>query len=455
MKTLLRWSAHLLPLDESWGGQLDAASVKAIVDSPDGLLAPLELKRGARYWTAIGHLFSRPWWHRGWILQESTVSVPRYLYCGNYSVELNALCFVLHVATVMRDPVTYAWPWAIQQYSTRRQEGSCSTLLEVLGELRVYDCTDSRDKVYAGLGLIAGDISQDIIPDYTKPAEEVYMDVVKTILNRYPEEHKLDFLAYAVHPPKKLMKFTSSLSTKQHVVPSWLPDWSEHVLDHAFPKSSSPNGLAAGSKLYNAAGTHPTQACLLGNQLRVLGLFVGFVSQTSSPCCQYPFTRMDVLRFVKMWEPKDSGQDYKAGGTVQQAFLSTVVADVEHTTETIPRRKFAYSIHFSSLTEDEINAMPKESSIAFSFAVDSVSLTVWGRRLFWTTDGYMGIGSAAMKDGDKICMLFGGQVLYILRDIGNGHHEFIGECYVHGLMDGEALRGFEAGEVKSETLVIV
>lgn len=47
----------------------------------------------------------------------------------------------------------------------------------------------------------------------------------------------------------------------------------------------------------------------------------------------------------------------------------------------------------------------------------------------------MGLASAATAIGDKICIFFGGQVLYVLRERGEGKHEFIGECYVHGLME--------------------
>lgn len=457
MKTLRRWTAHLLPLVKSWGGQLDVASMEAIIYSPE-LLAPLQLKPDARYWTAIEQLCARPWWFRGWILQESTVTAPRYLYWGTLSIEFDVLAFALEVAKFVHDDTRVNAPFDIQLLTTQRREGSCTTLLEVLEKVRPWTCTDPRDKVYAGLGLVAGDTGQHIIPDYTRPAEDVYMDVVKTVLNRYPEGHRLDFLAHAVHLQwlhNKLKKLTGSVSVKRLSVPSWLPDWNRVVICYALPKSSSPNGLVAGTKVYNAAGTYPTQASLVGNQLRVLGLSVGVVSQISSSCYQYPFPPAEALAFLKTWVPKDSAQNYTARGTTQQAFLSTIVADVRRTRESVPCRGYAFDMYFSSLTADEINALPKEGAIAFSLALCNFMMTIWGRRLFWTTERYMGIGPGAMRRGDKICALFGGQVLYVLRDIRNGHHEFIGECYVHGLMDGEALHGFEAGQVKSETFIIV
>ncbi|KAI9761712.1 MAG: hypothetical protein M1840_001716 [Geoglossum simile] len=58
------------------------------------------------------------------------------------------------------------------------------------------------------------------------------------------------------------------------------------------------------------------------------------------------------------------------------------------------------------------------------------------RRIFWTDCGGIGLGPAAAQVGDKI----------------GGLHEFIGEAYVHGLMDGKAS---EYCSNEPETFVII
>ena len=45
---------------------------------------------------------------------------------------------------------------------------------------------------------------------------------------------------------------------------------------------------------------------------------------------------------------------------------------------------------------------------------------------------------------DEIFVLAGGQVLYVLRPVGECF-QYIGESYIHGLMDGEALQKLEDG----------
>lgn len=73
------------------------------------------------------------------------------------------------------------------------------------------------------------------------------------------------------------------------------------------------------------------------------------------------------------------------------------------------------------------------------------------RRFFITERGSIGMGPSAMKDGDVLVILFGGKTPYILRPIPSGHL-FIGECYVHDLMHGEAIKELrDTGELESCT----
>jgi hypothetical protein len=43
-------------------------------------------------------------------------------------------------------------------------------------------------------------------------------------------------------------------------------------------------------------------------------------------------------------------------------------------------------------------------------------------------------------EGDMVCIVGGAQVPLILREENKGILKFIGECYVHGIMDGEAVK---------------
>ncbi|KIM99219.1 hypothetical protein OIDMADRAFT_20001 [Oidiodendron maius Zn] len=69
-----------------------------------------------------------------------------------------------------------------------------------------------------------------------------------------------------------------------------------------------------------------------------------------------------------------------------------------------------------------------------------VKRTTFGRRLIKTRTGLIGLGPGFAEVGDSVCVLFGGHVLYVLRKRDQLYrHKFVGECYIHGMMDGDAL----------------
>lgn len=66
------------------------------------------------------------------------------------------------------------------------------------------------------------------------------------------------------------------------------------------------------------------------------------------------------------------------------------------------------------------------------------------RKFFITQEGRMGLCPRNAREGDKIVILYGGSVPYVLREMEAGRWSFVGECYVDGYMFGEAekVRGF-------------
>lgn len=81
-------------------------------------------------------------------------------------------------------------------------------------------------------------------------------------------------------------------------------------------------------------------------------------------------------------------------------------------------------------------------------AEEAITTATTDRRFFLTEKGYMGLGPKSMRKGDVVFILRGGQVPFLLRPAGreNVHrvgevdtHVLVGDCYVHGIMDGEAV----------------
>ena len=69
---------------------------------------------------------------------------------------------------------------------------------------------------------------------------------------------------------------------------------------------------------------------------------------------------------------------------------------------------------------------------------------LYGRRIFLTEDGTAGLGPQAMLPGDMVCVLYGANVPFILRRCWDEEKEqryylLVGECFVVGIMEGEAV----------------
>ena len=77
-------------------------------------------------------------------------------------------------------------------------------------------------------------------------------------------------------------------------------------------------------------------------------------------------------------------------------------------------------------------------------------IRVRGARLFFTANGFVGVGPYTIEAGDSVCILAGGPLPYVLRPVLHAARlntfELVGSCYVHGVMDGQAVHGLGEDE---------
>jgi hypothetical protein len=76
------------------------------------------------------------------------------------------------------------------------------------------------------------------------------------------------------------------------------------------------------------------------------------------------------------------------------------------------------------------------------------------RRLLITVEGKLGAGPPAMRPGDKIFVVLGSKVPLVLRPAEMGFYQLIGCCYLHGTMDGEAMRHAKQKDSRLEDVTI-
>ena len=104
-----------------------------------------------------------------------------------------------------------------------------------------------------------------------------------------------------------------------------------------------------------------------------------------------------------------------------------------------------------------LNATEKSlSGVYASCAIQACA----GRRFISNTKGPVGLAPADCKEGDVICVLLGSGVPYVLRPNVAGAGEsstfsFIGDCYLHGIMNSEELDMLERNDTELELREII
>jgi hypothetical protein len=70
---------------------------------------------------------------------------------------------------------------------------------------------------------------------------------------------------------------------------------------------------------------------------------------------------------------------------------------------------------------------------------ESFRIAYYGRRLFRTVKGYFGITAQSLQKGDSVWVLAGADTPIVLRKWPDDAWQLVGEAYVFGIMNGEAL----------------
>jgi hypothetical protein len=77
------------------------------------------------------------------------------------------------------------------------------------------------------------------------------------------------------------------------------------------------------------------------------------------------------------------------------------------------------------------------------------NIRLLGRRIFYTSEGYFGIGPGSMQKDDIVVVLNGATIPYVLRPMKiRNEFKLVESCYIHDVMDG---KWYSTSERKRET----
>lgn len=404
-----------------------------------------------RPYKSIRRLLERPYWSRVWVVQELAVAAREpILLCGQKRSTLE----ILGTACIRVMELAVRHEMEPDLFGTR---------LELAGELQVlrstvvgstpdndcavmqwlqwtsgFDASESRDHIYALIGLGRGQHQNVFCVDYRKPVEQVFVDAMHYAIET---DRCLDIVSFVSYTPSTLN------------LPSWVPDF------------TSRDPLMRCNKMvfwgYKASGDTSMEVTWPRyGVLQAAGIPVDSVAAVHLPWLyDEPLQAMENFALTTLYGTSVERNDTSIHDT--GAFWRTMIGNRDMTGDRPPTGAFAEELssgcyialqHLSKLPNERLLEVQKtfenddtDGRDRLTKPFDDNFSTMFGwsggtkRCFFVTHSGRLGVGPITTQAGDEITILYGGKVPFLLRHDVAGAYRAVGEGYVHGIMEGEAL----------------
>jgi len=405
-------------------------------------------------WQAVDRLFWREWFTRVWIIQELASAKEAVVWCGADFIPWEKVSVAArYISRHSLTAITQIDPHRVLRLHEFREAPAmrAGSVLHILLSARDTYSTDDRDKIFALLGLVLEDSHFDFPIDYALPVEEVYTSFARYCI----EKHKtLDILSATEDRAYRL----------KSCLPTWVPDWEVHPPSaalHTLPhfrqwRACGEAGISVrfsgDGEILIAKGVILDRIDRIGNNfLEYVPLpgAIKFFSRMRSKTLALALEDIHLSQRFRQWEKLASNLGrYPNGEDVMDAFVCTLVAGATMSNAGEDLRSYyhawcRYWIHASRSQGEFINEsytrVSEEDRLKATCFMELHHRAAYVRRFFTTKGGYMGLCPSISRSGDLVVILFGGRTPYILRRGRNGLFRFIGECYVYGLMNAEAM----------------
>lgn len=453
-------------------------------------------------WEALRFLLSRDWFSRVWIIQEVILATSAEVICGQWAMSWTRFLFTIFKAHALGIEInpnevnTELHPTrpgnpliSVTQllfFNTLKPADSGFIpwkLIDLLHHTRASSATRPHDYCYGVLGLSEELGSPDLTIDYMLPPEAVYLHFARYFVNQGDG-----------------VKVLYNTSVDSLCMPSWVPDWSDRYLSipRLVPQPrrapvSNP-AVAAASSFAAVIQLHPSNPDIL----KVRGIVFGVIDElgdvyqsprmvrTQRTCtpvhismpvninnCNSPLpdgqeqradledisvvadcinelyqllNRGNTLRYptgedseTVVWRTlicnhaRRSGE--KAPGTYVDLYRSLLCLIKAHDfTRQKPPRYHLESLSF----EDVLSQDPAQVFLNARVIISQALGVCYSKRRGRTEHGYVGQFCLNVQVGDCVYIPLGSAVPYVIRPGSNKTYRLIGECYVHGIMNGEA-----------------
>ncbi|KAF5983611.1 heterokaryon incompatibility het-6 [Fusarium coicis] len=360
--------------------------------------------------------------------------------------------------------------------------GQCPSFGRLLDISNTAECSDPRDKVYALVGLMSAAVADSLQPDYTLPVRHVYAATARIFIQ----------VDDSLEPIREGNPWGPSNA------PSWAADWlwkgrlrSSRIENQLwgptrfFPRLG-PNDSSHIPYCVSRGTRHDASFSSDGSLLTCSGFIVDSISGLSARGRGYFYWDKSTIVQTHQWKSvygdfnttaaalyRTLVLDRVAGGgkaTARHAAILHLPRTFRQGAQEFTKRGWGWLAgqagyyfrweEFRSMNAgfplgchrlddffyDEIP--PDASELDYSEVYSCFDRASQKRRFMTTTNGYMGwapdnifgTDSEQTRPGDMIAVLFGCSTPVVIRRYGPcGYFQVIGEAYVQGLMDGEAM----------------
>lgn len=467
-------------------------------------------------WTAFFSLIERPWFSRIRVIQEIAFARKTMVYCGTNQISWNDLSDVItltdeimsSVASLksatrsaggrqLLDPssdIPEDFAHKFQHSYAKKlvdvsanilRRSSDGVILERLLSLKTLVCLMSsfqyslgRDAVYAAVAL-ANDVSP--MPQAGQNLDEAAMSdrISFGRATNFAIDAKLSVLQVCVNFIAHT--FVTSGSANILVYP-WAPDhpklpsWIKSRRNASHARSSRgdyfrihPDPLVTpdnspGLRTYLASGTLSVSFEISPSAylfINMRGFVLDRINNKELPALSGVIP--ESWPFFAGWSSRDD--------EAPESFWRSLVADRDHKGKNPP-------MYFPRACKEIFHRVPEGADIDTGKLIrdgpgailrdflDRVQAVTWGKRLIKTSSGRLGIAPAQTKKNDLVCILYGCDVPVVLRrtqpakrPIGSLsaksiEAEMVGECFIYGCVDGEALSHQESESIASVQFIL-
>lgn len=313
------------------------------------------------------------------------------------------------------------------------QDSSTSGIFD---NFRHFNCSDQRDRVYALISFPPlSDLQPPIQPDYSKSVAEVFEEATVRI---FTSSLNLGLLSSLEHD-----------CVIDEEWPSWVPRWDRYRTTQIL------HNYASGRAQSSLPRIKHEPRILISEGIRISTVsWCGVVIEDEVDKSAHSTSKMDPLKKpFQEWLLRYNPKITHSADPLLLTIAMTLTVGLDFTSNCPPLDLSQFRLDFLAYLAAILPSLGELGTIqhlsqllgAECLAGNSpnfYSAAIRGcrnKRFFCTQNRAFGIGPRAAQAGDHIVLLYGSNAPCVLRTKGP-YYQFVGECYQHQHMHGEAIK---------------